>query len=100
MKNASLIAVLAMALSAPVAHAGKIENACIKAGRKAASRSLCGCIQEAADLTLSKRDQSRAAVFFQDPHKAQVTRQSDRRSDEEFWLRYKEFGNAAQAFCS
>jgi hypothetical protein len=96
-----LAAVLALAtpLAAGAALAGPIETACIASGRKAASRSLCGCIQDVADLTLDGRDQRRAAVFFRDPHKAQEIRQSDNPSNEAFWLRYKEFGTAAEAFC-
>ena len=92
---ASLIAVAA----APIVHAGTIEKACIRSDRKAASRSLCGCIQEAANLTLSGADQRLAASFFRDPHRAQEVRQSDRRSHEDFWKRYKQFGSTAETFC-
>lgn len=80
------------------AFAGDIERACLSSDR-AKSRALCGCIQDAADMTLSTKDQRRAAGFFQDPHQAQVVRQSDRRSDEVFWDRYKQFGVAAETFC-
>lgn len=86
------------ALAATGAAAGPIERACLSSER-GASRQLCGCIQQAADLTLSGRDQSRAAAFFRDPHQAQETRQSGRRSDEAFWQRYRSFGQTAEAFC-
>lgn len=92
-------AALALCCSLPV-QADSIERACNKSDRKAASRSLCGCIQDAADLVLSTKDQSLAAKFFGDPHKAQEIRQSDNRSHESFWKRYKEFGATAEAFCS
>ena len=81
------------------AFAGDIERACLGSDRSAANGPLCGCIQDAADLTLSTSDQRRAAAFFRDPHRAQEVRQSDRRADEVFWGRYKEFGEAAETFC-
>lgn len=79
--------------------AGDIERACLGSDRAGGNRALCGCIQDAADLTLSTSDQRRAAGFFRDPHQAQVVRQSDRRSDEIFWDRYQQFGQAAESFC-
>jgi hypothetical protein len=82
------------------ASAGTIERACLGSDRSAANPQLCACIQQAADLTLTNRDQSRAAKFFRDPHQAQEVRQSDRASDEEFWRRYRSFGDTAEAFCS
>lgn len=89
-----------ISLPIPSAKAGStIERACVKSNRKAATRPLCGCIQDVADLMLSRKEQKIAATFFNDPHKAQETRQSDRRSDEKFWLRYKEFGAAARTYC-
>lgn len=98
-----LVAVLGIsaALVAPSAMAGDaIRKACLKAGRPAASRALCGCIQSVADQSLNRRDQRLAATFFKDPHKAQVIRQSDRASHEAFWLRYKAFGSQAEETCT
>lgn len=89
---------LAIPFIAPV-NAETIERACLRSDRPQVTRSLCGCIQDAANLTLSTRDQKRAAVFFKDPHKAQQIRQSDRQSDEAFWKRYRNFGQTAEAFC-
>ena len=82
------------------ADAGVITRACMKADRKAASRRLCGCIQAAANKTLSRSDQRLASKFFKDPHKAQEVRQSDRSSHEVFWKKYKHFGKTAEAYCS
>ncbi|KNG95649.1 hypothetical protein ATO11_00650 [Pseudaestuariivita atlantica] len=82
-----------------VAEAGLISRACLKADRKAASRSLCGCIQSVANKTLTRSDQKMAASFFKDPHKAQVIRQSDRVNHEKFWQKYKAFGKTAEAMC-
>lgn len=90
---------LAAFLAAGSVQAGVIERACLKSNREAATRSLCGCIQDAANLTLSKSDQKLAASFFRDPHKAQVVRQSNNRGHEAFWQRYQNFGATAQVFC-
>jgi hypothetical protein len=79
---------------------GPMQTACLRADRSAASPQLCGCVQAAADASLSRRDQSRAVRFFKDPHQAQVTRQSDRRGDEAFWQRYKRFVSVAERSCA
>lgn len=93
--------VLIVALSTlPVsAGASLIERACLKADRPAASQALCRCTQVAADRMLSERDQRLAATFFKDPDRAQEIRQSDRRSHEAFWTRYKQFRDQALASC-
>lgn len=82
------------------ASAGVIERACLSSNRPAANRSLCGCIQKVADSTLDRRDQRLAAKFFRDPHMAQEVRQSDSRSHEIFWQKYKKFGASAESSCS
>ncbi|MBR9650870.1 hypothetical protein IT775_07020 [Thalassobius aquimarinus] len=82
------------------AQAGPIDRACMASPRQQKSWALCRCIQHVANQTLSRSDQRRAAKFFRDPHKAQEVRQSDSRSNERFWLRYKEFGATAAAICS
>lgn len=87
-----------MASSAPAGDL--IRKACVRSGRPAASQELCVCIQQVADTVLTKRrDQRLAASFFRNPHKAQVIRQSDNPRNEVFWLRYKEWGNAAEKSC-
>lgn len=105
MKTAVMILGGVMALTAPVmtpsaAEASVIERACNVSDRKAASRTLCSCIQKVADVTLKTSDQRKAAKFFADPHKAQETRQSDNYSTEAFWLRYKDFAASASRHCS
>ena len=92
-----LIAALFVAAAGAV-HAGAIRNACMASPK--GSPQLCSCIQVAADRTLTKKDQKLAASFFGDPDRAQQIRQSDRRSHEVFWKRYRNFGEAAEAFCS
>lgn len=97
----ALVAAFSLSITAPVAQAGgKIQRACIKADRKAATRNLCSCIQDVADQILSRSDQRKAAKFFKDPQKAQDTRQSDNASNEAFWQRYKKFGVTAKSYCS
>jgi hypothetical protein len=96
----AVILTAALSLAACGASAGPIERACLQSGRQAATPALCGCIQRAADQTLSRADQSRAATFFRDPHRAQEVRQSKRAADEEFWRRYRAFGAAAESACS
>ncbi|GAA6163260.1 hypothetical protein NBRC116590_09640 [Pelagimonas sp. KU-00592-HH] len=95
---ALLAAFVVPAMPEPV-EAGVISRACNKSDRKAASRRMCRCMQQVADQSLSRNDQKLAATFFKDPHKAQEIRQSDRRSHERFWLRYKDFGSVFAASC-
>ena len=95
---AAAAAVLAAILATPL-FAAQIERACLNSERAQGNRALCGCIQDAANLTLTARDQRRAATFFADPHRAQEVRQSDSRSDEAFWQRYRNFGRTAETFC-
>lgn len=89
---------VALVLAGSAAFAGPIDSACQRAGRTA-DRALCGCIQQVADMTLSKSDQRRASAFFKDPQKAQDVRASSRASDNDFWARYKNFAATAEAYC-
>lgn len=93
------VAVIALFGLASGTHANPIEQACLIDGR-AEDPALCTCIGAAASITLSERDQQRAASFFSDPQSAQDTRQSDRRRDELFWQRYVAFGQVAEDLCS
>ncbi|MFV0293736.1 MAG: hypothetical protein ACK5II_11210 [Paracoccus sp. (in: a-proteobacteria)] len=97
--NRILIAMAAIILTAPLAMAGPIDSACTRSERGARQPSLCGCIQQVANQTLSRSDQRRAASFFRDPHKAQVIRMSKRDTDNAFWSRYKKFAGTAEAYC-
>lgn len=94
-----ILASVIFSASVTPAVSGKIERACIKSERSTSS-STCSCIQGVADAKLSNGDQTLAATFFTDPQRAQDTRQSDNRSTEAFWLRYKEFGQLAAKHCS
>jgi hypothetical protein len=97
--RALLLTAAALAAMATTAQAGAIESACNSSERRV-SRALCGCIQQVADITLTRSDQRLAAKFFKDPQKAQDMRQSSDRSNESFWLKYKNFGATAEAYCS
>ncbi|MFA5580328.1 MAG: hypothetical protein WDA25_00065 [Paracoccaceae bacterium] len=99
MKKTLIIAAL-MAAMAPAAYAGPIENACMRSDRAGANRALCGCIQQVADMTLSRGDQRTAARFFKDPQRAQDMRQSGSERHSAFWRKYTAFGSTAEQFCS
>lgn len=79
---------------------GPIEKACKASDRKARSTARCGCIQAVADQSLSSAQQRRGARYFKDPGKLQEVRQSDRPSDERFWLAWKAYGQSAAAICA
>ena len=93
-------AALSLMCMAGVASAGPIESACMKSNRNAASRNLCSCIQQVADITLGGGDQRLAATFFKDPDKAQKVRMSQSDKDDAFWARYVTFGEQAKMACA
>lgn len=94
------LAALPLFAATDAAMAGPISTACLASERPQANAGLCGCIQAAADRTLSRADQRQAAKFFRDPHQAQEIRQSAKKRHEEFWLRYRDFSSLAEASCS
>jgi hypothetical protein len=94
------VAALSCAVMASGASADPIRSACMKSDRKAANARVCGCLQQVADMTLRSADQKRAAKFFTDPDKAQEVRMSTSDRDNEFWDRYKNFGETAEAYCA
>ena len=78
---------------------GSIDHACRQAKRPAATPKLCRCVQKVANKSLTRTERYKVSKWFSDPHKAQQIRQSDRRRDEELWLKYKKFGNLARKSC-
>jgi len=86
-------------IAASAVSAGPIDSACARSGRTAANRSLCTCIQQAADMTLGRADQRRAAKFFHDPDMAHAVWVSKKPADDAFWDRYKQFGTMAETYC-
>lgn len=95
-----VVAVAAILLTTPFAVAGPIDNACVQSERGARNSALCGCIQQVADMTLSRSDQRRAAGFFRNAQQAQDVRMSKRTADNQFWDRYKQFAATAEAYCA
>lgn len=94
----ALAAAVTLMLPLP-ALAGPIETACNRSDREAASRSLCSCIQQAADMTLDRGDQRRVAKFFNNQEAVQKVKLSDTDRDDAFWRRYAAFGETAEAMC-
>ena len=82
------------------AAANPIERACLGSDRPAASRSLCRCIGNAADLTLNGSDMRVGARFFRDPGQAERVQLSDTARDDAFWRRWRQFAQTAEAMCS
>lgn len=76
-----------------------MSDACLRGGRRGATRQVCGCVQSVADQDLSRADQRMAVSFFSDPHQAQVIRQSDNPRHEAFWDRYTAFAERAERIC-
>lgn len=95
-----IIALAAVLLTTPFAEAGPIDTACLRSDRSARSAALCGCIQQVADMTLSRADQRRAAGFFRNAQQAQDVRMSKRAADNQFWDRYKSFAATAERYCA
>lgn len=81
-----------------IASANAIQRACMASDRDA-SQSLCRCIGDAADNTLSRSQIREGARWFDDPQRAQDTRQSDRESDEAMWSAWRTFSSLAQQSC-
>lgn len=87
-----------VARTVPMAY-GPIAEACLDSDRDGRSRRMCGCIQAAADETLTRSQQRRSVAFYTDPHSAQEIRQSDRRTDRKFWKAYAAYGARAEKLC-
>lgn len=100
MRNPFLATLTALALLVPAAAvAGPIETACNRSDRPGANRALCRCIDAVAQQTMTRSEQSRAARFFANPQMAQDVRMSRSAADNEFWARYRAFGEAAERSC-
>lgn len=97
---AAALAVIALPLVPTSASAGPIESACLRLDRAQATRAMCRCIDSVANQTLTRGEQRRAAAFFRDPQLAQDVRMSRSARDNEFWARYRAFGDAAERSCA
>ena len=78
---------------------GPIAKACTVGDRRAASQARCGCVQAAADRTLSQKQQQSSIIYFDDPGLLQTVRQSGARSNERFWADWTHFADTAEALC-
>lgn len=100
MLHRAILACAVVMMTAPLASAGPIDSACVRSERGNGNARLCGCVQQVANMTLSRTDQRRAASFFRDPHQAQVVRMSKTNADNAFWKRYKRFASTAEQYCT
>lgn len=100
MKRILALVVLLHAIGSTQVDAGRIERACKASDSKAASSTLCRCIQRAANSKLTFADRRLVAKFFKKPDLAQKTRQSDDPRKERFWKRYTSFSGYAAKVCS
>ena len=100
MRHTLWVAAVATAFGAGTAIAGPIGSACMDSPRSGSNAALCRCIQAAADATLTRAEQRRAARFFRDPHRAQETRASTTEANNQFWQRYVAFGQLAEGQCA
>lgn len=78
---------------------GPIGTACLVHRRPGATRERCGCIQAAANQTLSQSQQQRSVRFFSEPGQLQDVRQSDNAGNRAFWEAWKRFAETAETFC-
>lgn len=78
---------------------GPIGNACNAHNRRVANNARCGCIQAAANLTLSQEEQMRAVRFFGEPELLQAIKLSDTPPNERFWYAWARFADTAEELC-
>ncbi|MCV3274350.1 hypothetical protein [Roseobacter sinensis] len=78
---------------------GPIGTACLVHRRPGATRERCGCIQAAANQTLSPSQQQRSVRFFSEPGLLQDIRQSDNPANRTFWETWNRFADTAETFC-
>lgn len=95
---AAAAALLAIGPVTP-SDANPIERACVQSDRPGVTRSLCRCIGDAANMTLSPSDMREGARFFRDPGRAQEIQLSDTPRNDAFWSRWQQFGATAEALC-
>lgn len=79
---------------------GPIKTACTRQRERTVSVEKCGCVQAAADLTLSASEQKRSAEFFADPEKLQKMKLSDTPANERFWDVWAQFADTAEQMCN
>lgn len=78
---------------------GPIANACLQQDRRGASQARCGCVQAAADLTMSQSVQQRSVRFFNEPELLQAMKLSDTPENERYWAIWASFAETAEQLC-
>ena len=86
--------------SGQIVVAGTVQQACLMAQSTKANNRVCRFIQNAADATLSSKDQSIAAAIIRNPDNVTDIKSSKRRTHARFMESYSQFGELARAFCS
>lgn len=97
-KTLSLLTCLTL-LIPTASTADVIERACRGSERRAATGTLCSCIQSVAEVSLTRQEQKIISKWFSNPEAAVRTSRSDHRKDEQLWARYRSFGNTAAKQC-
>lgn len=85
--------------STPRFAEGPIGTACKIHNRGQANTARCGCIQAAANLTLSQSQQQRSVRFFNEPELLQAVKLSDTPANERFWKEWAAFAETAENLC-
>ncbi|GFE50849.1 hypothetical protein So717_26020 [Roseobacter cerasinus] len=83
----------------PQIVSGPINSACLAQRRRGATQERCGCIQAAANQSLSRSQQRQGVQFFDDPGQLQEVRQSGSESNRAFWDAWKRFAETAETVC-
>lgn len=96
---AAVLTAIALTAIPVAAEASRIENACVRSDRAAATRARCACVQRVANQHLTRADQRQASRFFRDPDRAHQVRFSRDERDRAFWQRYRAFADAAETLC-
>lgn len=78
---------------------GPIATACLIHDRRGTSTARCGCVQAAANLTLSQAQQQRSSRFFNEPELLQAIKLSDTPENERFWAVWAAFAETAEELC-
>jgi hypothetical protein len=85
--------------NAPRFASGPIGAACNIHRTRTTSSRKCGCIQAAANLTLTQEEQQRSVRFFAEPELLQRIKLSDTPANERFWYAWARFAETAEAMC-
>ena len=85
--------------STPRFASGPIANACLQQDRRGVSQARCGCVQAAADLTMSQSVQQRSVRFFNEPELLQAMKLSDTPENERYWAIWASFSETAETLC-